>query len=204
METAAAPRRDARARLLDATLAVVRGKGFAATSVDELCRAAGVTKGAFFHHFRSKEDLAVAAAGHFCAMADGLYDAPWTGLPTAAERVLGYVQLRRDIIGGAFEEFTCLLGTMVQETYATSDPIRAACEAGILGHAYRLLPDLTAALAATGRDDVTPETVALHIQAVLQGGFILAKATGDPATARATVDHLIRYLTFLLAPAGRP
>lgn len=204
METAAPPRKDARARLLDAALTVIRGKGLAASSVDDICRAAGVTKGAFFHHFRSKEDLAVAAAGHFGLLADALFDAPWTTLPTPADRILGYVALRRAIIAGPFADFTCLLGTMVQEAYASSEPIRAACEAGILGHAARLLPDLTAALAAAGRDDVAPETLALHIQAVIQGGFILAKATGDPARATDAIDHLSRYLALLLRPEAAP
>lgn len=189
---------DARGRLLDAALAVIRRQGFAATSVDQLCRTAGVTKGAFFHHFRSKEDLGVAAAGHFCAMADRLFDAPWSGLADPAERVLGYIALRREIIAGGFEDFTCLLGTMVQEAYATSPALRAACEAGITAHALRLVPDLTAALTAAGRADVSAETLALHVQAALQGGFILAKATGDPDAARATVDHLARYLRLLL------
>ncbi|MBL9052404.1 MAG: helix-turn-helix transcriptional regulator, partial [Tabrizicola sp.] len=43
------PRGEARARLIEAARSLVRHKGFAATSVDELCAAAGVTKGAFFH-----------------------------------------------------------------------------------------------------------------------------------------------------------
>ncbi len=46
----------AKDKLLDAAVHVVRQKGYAATSVDDLCKAAGVTKGAFFHHFESKED----------------------------------------------------------------------------------------------------------------------------------------------------
>jgi TetR/AcrR family transcriptional repressor of nem operon len=49
---------NARDRLLDASLRLVRERGYNATSVDEFCQAAGVTKGAFFHHFRSKEELA--------------------------------------------------------------------------------------------------------------------------------------------------
>lgn len=194
MEPTPAPRPDARTRLLDAALTVIRRQGFAAASVEEICRAAGVTKGAFFHHFRSKEDLGAAATRHFNAMADRLFEAPWAALPTPAERVLGYVALRREIIAGGFEDFTCLLGTMVQETYATSPVLRAACEAGIAAHAGRLVPDLAAALEAAGRRDVAPEGLALHIQAVIQGGFILAKAAGDPEAARGAIDHLARYL----------
>src|SRR5690348_11019770 len=55
----------ARDKLLQAAVHVVRQKGYAATSVDDLCKAAGVTKGAFFHHFASKEDLGVAAAQYW-------------------------------------------------------------------------------------------------------------------------------------------
>src|SRR5207302_7493676 len=46
---------DARTRLLDAALSVIRARGYSATSVDELCAAAVFTKGAFFHHFKSKD-----------------------------------------------------------------------------------------------------------------------------------------------------
>ena len=196
------PREDARTRLLDAALAMIRRQGYAATSVDALCRAAGVTKGAFFHHFRTKEELAVAATLRFGAMADGLFAADWTALPDPAERVLGYVALRRAIIAGEFEAFTCLLGTMVQEAYASAPAIREACAAGITGHALRLVPDIRAALDAAGRDAAEAEGIALHIQAALQGGFILAKATGDPEAARATVDHLARYLRQLFRREG--
>ena len=57
-----APKVTARDKILDAAIATVRAKGYAATSVDDLCASAGVTKGAFFHHFKSKHALGVAAA----------------------------------------------------------------------------------------------------------------------------------------------
>ncbi len=47
-------RPSARIKLLEAARTLIRTKGFAATTVDDLCAAAGVTKGAFFHHFDSK------------------------------------------------------------------------------------------------------------------------------------------------------
>ena len=56
---------DARTKLLDAAIDVIRAQGYCATTVDDLCRAAGVTKGAFFHHFTSKDAMAVAAAQHW-------------------------------------------------------------------------------------------------------------------------------------------
>ena len=64
--------------------------------------------------------------------------------------MLGYIDFRREILAGELAEFTCLLGTMVQEAYATHPAIRAACEREIVGHALTLEPDIAAALAAAG------------------------------------------------------
>src|SRR5437764_8121638 len=86
---------DARTRLLEAAMQVIRAQGYSATTVDDICRAAGLTKGAFFHHFKSKEDLAVAAAGHFSDMAERLIGAaPYREIADPLERFLGYIDLR--------------------------------------------------------------------------------------------------------------
>ena len=49
---------DTRNRILDAAQAMVLDRGFAGVSVDQLIQGLGLTKGAFFHHFRNKNDLA--------------------------------------------------------------------------------------------------------------------------------------------------
>jgi len=195
-------RGEGRARLLDAALTVIREKGYADTTVDDLCREAGVTKGAFFHHFKSKEELAVAAAAHFGAVAAGLFGAaPFASLTDPLERLLGYIDFRRGILSSDLVDCTCLLGTMVQEAYATHPAIRDACAAEMLGHAATLEADIAAAMAASGRSfDFTAESLARHTQAVLQGAFILAKATGGPEIAVESVDHLRRYVLQLFAP----
>lgn len=48
-------------QLTDQAIALFRAKGYSATSVDEIVRACGITKGSLYHHFRGKEDLAIAA-----------------------------------------------------------------------------------------------------------------------------------------------
>lgn len=192
------PKKDARKKLLDAAMHAFRAAGYAATSVDDICAAAGVTKGAFFHHFRSKEEIAVAAAAHFGEMAEGLFAAaPYRTLPDPRDRVLAYVDFRGSILGGELADYTCLLGTLVQETYATHPAIRAACEREIVGHATTLEADIAAALAAAGHAPEPARGLAVHIQTVLQGAFILAKATGGPETAAESLRHLRRYLAIL-------
>ena len=190
---------DARKRLLDAAMQAIRTQGYSATSVDDICRAAGLTKGAFFHHFKSKEDLAVAAAAHFSAMAEMLFaSADYRKLGDPLDRLLSYVDFRGAILDGPIPEFTCLLGTMVQEAYATSPAIRRACDTYIGAHAAEVAKDIAAAKALYApRAEWSAESVALYTQAVLQGAFILAKAKNGNAIARDCVAHLRRYLELL-------
>ena len=49
-----------RERILDSAQSLILERGFAGVSVDQLIKRLGLTKGAFFHHFKSKSDLARA------------------------------------------------------------------------------------------------------------------------------------------------
>jgi TetR/AcrR family transcriptional repressor of nem operon len=197
---------DARSKLLDAALMIIRAKGYSGTTVDDLCGAAQVTKGAFFHHFRSKDDLAVAAADYWSQTTGALFAAaPYHDHADPLDRVLGYVDFRKALLRGDVPEFTCLVGTMVQEAYETVPALREACDRSISGHAATLEADIQAAVDSYGLSpDWTAKSLALHTQAVLQGAFILAKATGGAAAAADSIDHLRRYLELLFRPDERP
>jgi TetR/AcrR family transcriptional repressor of nem operon len=195
----AKPRSDAKTKLLNAALSVIRTKGYSASTVDDICHAAGVTKGGFFHHFRSKEELAVAAAEHWGAVADGVFaTAPYRVLSDPLDRLLGYVDFRKAILQGELPEYTCLVGTMVQEAYETHPLIREACDKTISEHAAMVEADIAEAMHKYGIDgDWTAKSLALYTQAVIQGAFILAKAKHAPAVAAGCLDHLRRYLEML-------
>lgn len=196
-------RSDTRTRLLEAARDVIRSQGYADTTVDDLCRAAGVTKGAFFHHFDSKEALGVAAAKFWSETTAAFFAAaPYHAPRDALARVLAYIDFRRAIIAGELAEFTCLAGTMVQETHATHPAIRDACGAAIFDHADTLVADIESAMRERGvAGDWDAASLARHTQAVIQGAFVLAKASGSAQAGRAIaieqIDHLKRYVALL-------
>lgn len=195
---------NARTKLLDAALGTIREKGYAATSVDDLCARAGVTKGAFFHHFKSKGALGVAAADHWSQTTGELFAAAsYREHDDPLDRVLAYIEFRKELVRGDIPEFTCLVGTMVQEAYDTAPEIRDACWRSISGHAETLEADIAAAIEKYAVDDVTPKSLALFTQASIQGAFILAKAKNDPGVAVDMIDHLKRYVELLFTCKGR-
>jgi TetR/AcrR family transcriptional repressor of nem operon len=195
---------NSKVRLLDAALQVIRTKGYTATTVDDICASAGVTKGSFFHHFRSKEDLALEAVNYWNTMTGGLFArAPYQAISDPRDRVLAYIDFRASILQGALPDFTCLLGTMVQETFETHPRIRDACNGGIASHAHTVALDIAQAKALYAADaSWDSETLALYTQAVIQGAFILAKAQQNAEIAAGCIRHLRDYVEGLLMPGS--
>jgi len=190
---------ESKTKLLDATLRVVRAKGYGATRIEDVCAEAGLTKGSFFHHFKSKEDLALSAVAHWEAMTSTLFAAaPYHEAPDPLGRLIAYIEFRKALLTGDLPDFTCFAGTIVQETYRTHPEVSAAAAGNIKSHARTLEADIRDAMRERGAPGGwTADSLALHFQAVIQGSFILAKAKGGAAAAAESLEHLKRYVELL-------
>jgi TetR/AcrR family transcriptional regulator, transcriptional repressor for nem operon len=187
-------------KILGAALQLVREKGYDATTVDDLCKAAGVTKGAFFHHFVSKEELAVEATKFWTQMTGQLFAiAEYHLFEDPLDQLIGYIDFRAQLLNGrSLAECTCLLGTLVQEKYNSSPTIREACNVGIITHADQVALMIVAAKAKHApAASWSAESLALHTQAVIQGAFVMAKTKNDVALAADSIRHLRRYIELL-------
>jgi TetR/AcrR family transcriptional regulator, transcriptional repressor for nem operon len=150
-------------------------------------------------------DLALAAAAHWSQMTEAFFaDAPYRRLADPLDRLLGYVDFRNEILRGELPDYTCFLGTLLQEIYATHPDIRAVCERGLSAHINTLASDVEAAKRLYAPDAPwSAQSLGVFVQTVLQGAFIFAKAKQGPQVARESLAHLRRYLVSLfLAPKG--
>src|SRR5688500_3940958 len=190
-------------KFLDTALQVISASGYATTRMEDIIEAACLTKDSLLHHVKCKEELGLAVADHFAAMADRAFaSAPYQHAADPLDRLLGYVDFRAAILQGELPDVTCLLGTMVQEAYDTNPAIRSVCEKHIGAHAAAVSRDIAEAKRRYAPNAPwTPESLGLFTQAVLQGAFVLAKAKGGPEIAGECLSHLRRYL---VAQFGRP
>ena len=170
--------------------------GFAATSIDEICKSAGVTKGALFHHFKDKQALAhevlcAWSAGGMAAYAG----APFHAEPDPMARVLGYVDFTIAI--SEHGPVGCLIGSLAQETSATHPRLRARC-AGALADWGTNLATLLEDARRSGKGDFDSESVAKHFVVVFEGAQLMAKAQKSTAVVKEELGHFRRYLCQLL------
>ena len=88
-------------KLVDAGASLMRARGFNATTLDDICAAAGVTKGGFFHYFKSKHAIAKAALARFGDEREKDFrNAPFRQVADPLERVFGRLEFVTESAGG--------------------------------------------------------------------------------------------------------
>jgi len=136
----------------------------------------------------------LSAVGHWEAMTSALFAAAsYHERADPLSRLIAYIDFRKAMLTGDLPDFTCFVGTIVQETYQTHPEVSAAAAGNIKNHAKTLEADIRAAMRDHNVSGFTAESLALHFQAVIQGSFILAKAKGSGAAAAESLEHLKRY-----------
>lgn len=183
--------------LLNAAEELILAKGYSATSVDEICKAAKLTKGSFFHYFKSKEDLGKVLLERFCCDSQQAIKSCCgsKGVGDPLKRVYSYLDgveaMCEDVRG-------CLLGIFAQEMSDTHPQIRSLCAAGFNEWARILKEDLKAAKAKYApRAAFDPADLAEHCIAVFEGAMILARTKKDVKIVRRSLEHLRNYLKSL-------
>jgi TetR/AcrR family transcriptional repressor of nem operon len=190
-----------RQKLLDAAQELMLAKGYTNTSVDEICAAAGLTKGSFFHYFEGKEHLGRVLAERFSAAKQQMFgSAPFQQQKDPLDRVFGFVDFLIERSRSPEAAKGCLLGTFVQELSNTHPAIRSVCAACFDNAAERLKQDLEEAKAKyTPRARWSSQSLAEHLMAVVQGAIILAKAKQDQKVVEESLGHFREYLKCVFA-----
>jgi len=178
-----------RQAIIDATIGLILRQGFTATTVDQICAGAACTKGAFFHHFKGKEAVGLAAIAAWGEFGTGLYSAAWA----EAGDALDQLDAMLDIMSGFTERegppCTCVVGMMAQELAAENTAVRDACTQELdrwTDHVVRLLERARDERQATAEFD--PEAIGWFLNSLWQGSMLVGKTRGDPATIRANIE----------------
>lgn len=187
-------------KLVDAGVKLMRARGYNATTVDDICADAGVTKGGFFHYFKSKDDIAHAAMTHFFQEKENDYEtATFRKLADPLDRVFGRLDFVKESVGSKNHVTKgCLIGVLAQELAFTNPEIRDMCENFFSRMVSDFSRDLTEAKAAhTPGIKFDPKGLAQMYLAIVQGSLMLAKVAGNNEVLQDNIELFRSHLKFL-------
>lgn len=185
-------------QLIQSALRLMLDKGYAGTTVDEICEAAGASKGSFYYFFDTKEDIGLAALESFYDGAQKLLqNGTYMEIEDPIERAFGYLDhaeaVSRKIWGDG-----CLLGTFATDLARTHPAIRKRVIA-LFERATAAVAQMFAPIAARRRKGPSAVQLAEQYLAILEGSIVLARAHDDWKRIPRGLQAFREYLRFLAA-----
>ncbi|UCE64694.1 MAG: TetR/AcrR family transcriptional regulator [Nitrospirota bacterium] len=172
------PVKNAKEKIVQSAIRLMLDKGYAGTTVDEICENAGVSKGSFYHFFKSKEDIGVAALDGFIKRGEELMRlGHFMEVEDPIQRAFAYLDhaetVSKDLWGDG-----CLLGNFALDLARTHPAIRARVTALFDGTIDKLA-QIFQPIADFREDGPTGIQLAEQYIAMLEGSIVLAKAHDD-------------------------
>lgn len=177
-------------RLIQSTRELLWERGYVGTSPKAIQERSGVGQGSMYHHFGGKPDLARAAIDRTAEEMRGSIEAQLAGPGTAVERITAYLRRERDVLKG------CPIGGLTQDPEVMADPSLRGPVEETLGWLRGRLAEVLAEGRESGELDAAldPTATATAIVAVLQGGYVLARAADSAEPFAQAVDGVLGLL----------
>jgi TetR/AcrR family transcriptional repressor of nem operon len=180
-------------KLLAVSRNLMMAKGYNATTVEEICKEAGVTKGAFFYHFKTKEDLGMSVLNDYWQTRQHQFAASdWMHSDKPLQQIQEFLRLVADVFMHDPDGISCLAGSFTQELATTHPAFQEKCAALFTEWAEQIRPVLGA---SSGDADLLAD----HIIAVIEGALILAQARQNPQVIEEQLSLLARSLEVFFA-----
>jgi AcrR family transcriptional regulator len=204
----APPRKDTRERILEVAEVAVLAKGFAATSIEELIAAVGITKSGFFYHFKDKAELAKAMMLRYLEHDKALLDDLFRRADELNEDPLhGYLvglKMFAEMMADLPEAHPgCLAASFAYQDTLFNDEVRKLNADGLLAwrSRFRARLDLIARRYPP-RQHVDLDALADMAAALVEGALVLGRALKDVTILPRQVLLYRDFIRLLFAPAG--
>jgi AcrR family transcriptional regulator len=179
--------------LIEATKTLLWEKGYDATSPKAIQQLSNAGQGSFYHHFKSKKDLAAAAMETIVDERIAEFDERFGDSGPVIERIERFLLAPREELKG------CRIGRMVWDSAIGEDELRRPIERYFRHIESRLVAALEQALASGEiQAIVPPEHITAVVLASIQGALTLGRAMQDPQWYARTIQGAVSFINRVL------
>jgi TetR/AcrR family transcriptional repressor of nem operon len=195
-----------RGKILDAAQSLILERGYVGMTVDHVLNEVGITKGAFFHHFKSKDALARALLERYAERDERLYRETRERAEKLSDdplqQLLLFIGLFQEMFEGLTEPYPgCLFASYVYELQQFDEDTEELIRGSFLKWRELLQEKFEAAARRyPPRIEVTAASLADAFTVVLEGAFITSKALNEPKLVSEQLRHFRNYVELLFRP----
>ena len=192
-----------RETILNTAEDLILSHGFAGASIDKVIAKAGITKGTFFYHFKSKRELAKKLIERFHTKDMDLFSRYMKRAETLSQdplqQILIFVGLLEEMFDQLDEPFPgCLFASYVYQSGQFDDEILGYCSNAMMDWRKLFGEKIEQ---ARGHHQITqeinPDSLADLLTNILEGALLMARTVKDTKTISPNLAHYRKYLELL-------
>ena len=195
-----------RERILETTEKLILAKGYVGTSIDDIIKVAGLTKGGFFYHFKNKAELGKAVVERYAAADFELFERFSTQADSATDdpfdSLILFLTLFEDFINDlCAPPGGCVFASYIYESAHFDDDVKQYIADGFnyWGDMYVRRIDTIKEIYPP-RIEVDSRELSQTIMAIIEGAFILSKSLNEAKIVAYTSKHFRNYLHLIFRP----
>jgi TetR/AcrR family transcriptional repressor of nem operon len=186
-----------REQIVDAADQLFYKRGFEATSFADIAKVVNISRGNFYHHFKTKDEILDGVIEKRVADRVAMMGRWESAGATPEERILGFVDILT-VNGDKIMQYGCPIGTLTSELAKLNHAARG--EANQLFSVFRSW--LARQFAAAGHEEAEADRLAMHLLMRSQGVATLLNAFHDREFAAREVELMREWVGAVLAPSG--
>lgn len=181
--------------IIETTAEIFNKKGYAGTSLSDITDATGLTKGSIYGNFENKEEVALAVFDFNCLKINSQIRSKIDAAVSYHDKLMVYSKVYKSITKGLINNGGCPILNTATEADDTNNLLKDRAAKALFRWEKNISDLIEKGIqAAEFKKDVNVRQTALSIIALIEGGVMIAKVTGDPTN----MDKILKTVEFII------